>query len=191
MEKVPAQFWVQLIFRIGVFLCGGEHKICHLPREQNMRIKSIARQCSIKVSHLAERLALAVLLMTILATGVQARDQGYYPTQELLVTGKTVVGEDIKYPDTGRPKITVAVVTVAPGTPAAFHRHPVPLVAYILEGELTVDYGLNGVKTFRQGDALVEAMNVPHRGMNLGSGIVKLLAVYVGAEGSANVALEK
>ena len=85
----------------------------------------------------------------------------------------------------------MAVVTVAPGSPAAFHRHPVPLVAYILEGELTVDYGENGLKNFRPGDGVVEAMNVPHRGMNLGSGTVKLLAVYVGAEGSANVALEK
>ena len=47
------------------------------------------------------------------------------------------------------------------------------------------------MKTFRQGDALVEAMNVPHRGMNLGGGIVKLLAVYVGAEGADNVVLEK
>ena len=117
--------------------------------------------------------------------------QGYYPVQELLVTSQTVVGENIQYPSTGTPKITVAVVTVAPGAPAAFHRHPVPLVAYILEGELTVDYGEKGVKTFRQGDALVEAMHVPHRGMNLGSGLVKLLAVYIGAEGSANVVLEK
>ena len=83
------------------------------------------------------------------------------------------------------------MVTVAPNTQAGFHRHPVPLVAYILEGELTVDYGEKGVKTFRQGDALVEAMNVPHRGMNLGTTVVKLLAVYVGAEGAANAVLEK
>ena len=141
--------------------------------------------------HLAQRLTVGALLLASLTTIALARDQGYYPVQELLVTGKTVVGESIQYPTTGAPKITVAVVTVAPGAPAAFHRHPVPLVAYILEGELTVDYGEKGVKTFRQGDALVEAMNVPHRGMNLGSGIVKLLAVYVGAEGSANVVLEK
>jgi len=32
---------------------------------------------------------------------------------------------------------------------------------------------------------------VPHRGLNEGSGIVRLLAVYVGAEGTENVALEK
>lgn len=156
-----------------------------------MPISSIAWRYDLKASHFMQRSALGVLWLALLAPGAQARDPGYYPVQELLVTGKTVVGEDIQYPTTGAPKVTVAVVTVAPGAPAAFHRHPVPLVAYILEGELTVDYGAKGVKTFRQGDALVEAMNVPHRGMNLGSGIVKLLAVYVGAEGSANVALEK
>ncbi len=156
-----------------------------------MHINTVAGRCGKKARHLTQRLTVGTLLLASLTTAALARDQGYYPVQELLVTGKTVVGENIQYPTTGAPNITVAVVTVAPGTPAAFHRHQVPLVAYILEGELTVDYGEKGVKTFRQGDALVEAMNVPHRGMNLGSGIVKLLAVYVGAEGSANVALEK
>lgn len=155
-----------------------------------MQIRSITRLSGVKADHFTQHLMLGVLLIALLISGAQARDQGYYPVQELLVTSKTVVGEDIQYPTTGAPKITVAVVTVAPGTPAAFHRHPVPLVAYILEGELTVDYGPQGMKTFRQGDALVEAMHVPHRGMNLGSGIVKLLAVYIGAEGAANVALE-
>ncbi|MEO5342938.1 MAG: cupin domain-containing protein [Gammaproteobacteria bacterium SHHR-1] len=130
-------------------------------------------------------------LLLLLAPGLQARDQGYYPVEELLVTGKTVVGEEILYPSTGAAKITVALVTVKPGAPAAFHRHPVPLVAYILEGELSVDYGPKGVRTYRQGDALVEAMDVPHRGMNRGTETVRLLAVYVGAEGLANVELEK
>jgi quercetin dioxygenase-like cupin family protein len=156
-----------------------------------MRINTVAGRSSKNARHITQRLTVGTLLLASLSTAALAREPGYYPVQELLVTGQTVVGEYIQYPTTGAPKITVAVVTVAPGSPAAFHRHPVPLVAYILEGELTVDYGEKGVKTFRQGDALVEAMNVPHRGMNLGSGIVKLLAVYVGAEGSANVALEK
>lgn len=156
-----------------------------------MHINTVAGLSDKKTHHLTQRLTVGTLLLASLTTAAIARDQGYYPVQELLVTGETVVGENIQYPTTGAPKITVAVVTVAPGSPAAFHRHPVPLVAYILEGELTVDYGEKGVKTFRQGDAVVEAMNVPHRGMNLGVGIVKLLAVYVGAEGSANVALEK
>lgn len=156
-----------------------------------MRIRSFTSQYAVITGYLNLQWALGILLLAFLTTGAQARDQSYYPVQELLVTSKTIVGEDILYPSAGAPKITVALVTVAPGAPAAFHRHPVPLVAYILEGELTVDYGTRGVKTFRQGDALVEAMNVPHRGMNLGSGVVKLLAVYIGAEGAANVVLEK
>jgi quercetin dioxygenase-like cupin family protein len=152
-----------------------------------MRIGSTAAP----VGHLEQYLlAFALLWLSVLAMGLHAREQDYYPVQELLVTNKTIVGEAIQYPS-GTPRITVAVVTVAPGAVAAFHRHPVPLVAYILEGELTVDYGPEGVKTFRQGDALVEAMHVPHRGMNQGSSMVRLLAVYVGAEGSANVAPAK
>ncbi|MDX9945033.1 MAG: cupin domain-containing protein [Azonexus sp.] len=156
-----------------------------------MYTNHVFRRSGETARYLKQCLKVAAWLLASLATAALARDQGYYPVQELLVTGQTVVGENIQYPSTGTPKITVAVVTVAPGAPAAFHRHPVPLVAYILEGELTVDYGEKGVKTFRQGDALVEAMHVPHRGMNLGSGLVKLLAVYIGAEGSANVVLEK
>ncbi len=156
-----------------------------------MSINMIAGRSAKAAHHFTQRLTAGLLLLASLSTTALAHAQGYYPVQELLVTGKTVVGEDIQYPTTGAPKVTVAVVTVAPGTSAAFHRHPVPLVAYILEGELTVDYGDKGLKTFRQGDALVEAMNVPHRGVNMGTNIVKLLAVYVGAEGSANTAMEK
>lgn len=131
---------------------------------------------------------LLAMLLGLFSLTVAA--QTYYPIKELLVTGKTVVGEDVQYPS-GTPRITVSVVTVAPGLAASFHRHPAPLVAYILEGELIVDYGSHGKKTFRKGDALVEAMNVNHRGMNQTDSIVKLLAVYIGAEGTDNVVLEK
>ena len=106
-----------------------------------MHINTVAGRSGKLARHLTQRLTVGTLLLASLTGAALARDQGYYPVQELLVTGQTVVGENIQYPTTGAPKITVAVVTVAPGTPAAFHRHPVPLVAYILEGELTVDYG--------------------------------------------------
>lgn len=134
-----------------------------------------------------EKVGIAALCCFLPLTGAA---QTYYPIQELLTTSQTVVGEKIRYP-VGTPRISVAVVTVMPGSAAAFHRHPAPLVAYILEGELTVDYGSHGKKIFRQGEAVVEAMDVPHRGFNEGSSLVKLLAVYVGAEGTQNVALEK
>lgn len=114
-----------------------------------------------------------------------------YPSQELLSTETTVMGEEIRYPTTGPAKVTVTIVTIQPGADTALHWHPAPLVAYVLEGELTVDYGLKGKKIYRKGDAFVEAMDVLHRGMNPGISAVKLLAVYLGAEGTLNVALDK
>jgi quercetin dioxygenase-like cupin family protein len=100
----------------------------------------------------------------------------------LLSTGTTIIGEPIVYPS-GTPKVTAAVVTVPPGKETGWHTHQVPLFAEILEGELTVDYGSKGVKTYKAGDSLLEAMDWPHNGMNKGAVPVKLLAVYMGAEG--------
>jgi quercetin dioxygenase-like cupin family protein len=63
----------------------------------------------------------------------------------------------------------------------------VPLFAYVLEGEITVDYGEHGRRTYRQGEAFMEAMAVAHFGANTGSQPMRLLAVYMGAEGAADV----
>ncbi len=122
---------------------------------------------------------------------VPAAAQQAYPTQDLLDTGKTVMGEQLRYPTSGPAKVTVSIVTVAPGADTALHHHPAPLVAYILEGELTVEYRDRGRKVYRKGEALLEAMDVPHRGLNLGATTVKLLAVYLGAEGVPNTVVDK
>lgn len=133
-----------------------------------------------------KRAALALMLALLSAVALAQA----YPAQDLLATSTTVVGEPIRYP-AGPARITASIVTVKPGADTPFHRHPAPLVAYILSGELTVDYGEHGRRIYRKGDALVEAMDVRHRGMNFGTETVSLFAVYIGAEGTANVALEK
>ena len=117
--------------------------------------------------------------------------QQAYPTVDLLATGTTVLGETIRYPTSGPARITASIVTIAPGADSLVHRHPAPLVAYILDGEVTVDYGAAGRKVFRKGEAMVEAMDVPHRGMNFGSEPVRILAISLGAEGTANVQIEQ
>jgi uncharacterized RmlC-like cupin family protein len=61
------------------------------------------------------------------------------------------------------------------------------LSTYILEGEITVDYGAKGKRTFRRGDALMEAMDVPHFGENTGTAPMRLIAVYMGAKGAEDV----
>jgi quercetin dioxygenase-like cupin family protein len=102
--------------------------------------------------------------------------------ESLIETSETVLGEEFFYPE-GRARITAAVVTVPPGAVLPPHLHPVPLFAYVLQGELIVDYGSEGERVYRSGDSLVEAYDWPHQGRNGGRGIVKILVVYAGAEG--------
>jgi quercetin dioxygenase-like cupin family protein len=108
--------------------------------------------------------------------------------ETLLHTNQTILGQSFEYPE-GVPEVTVSIITIYPHTSIALHKHPVPLVAYILQGELVVEYetefGLQEIY-YKSGDAFVEAFNVPHRGYNGGRGLVKILAVYAGAEGVPN-----
>lgn len=152
--------------------------------------------------------ALAIIAAVLLAPHALARDVGAegakqqaapaqpatppaqtggYPAVPLLSTGKTIVGETIRYPRTGEAHVTAAIFTLEPGGKSILHKHGVPLFAYILEGELTVDYGKHGTRTYRKGDSLMEAMNVAHFSVNNGTEPVRLLAVYMGAKGSKDV----
>ena len=86
----------------------------------------------------------------------------------LLVTGETMIGQPIAYP-AGKAKVTAAMVVIAPGKETGWHTHAVPLFAYVLDGELTVDYGSKGVQGLQgRRQRLIEAMNWPHNGMNKG-----------------------
>jgi len=105
----------------------------------------------------------------------------------LVKTGETIVGETIVYPETGAPVVEVAVVTIAPGEKTILHQHGVPMIAYILEGELSVYYEGIGLKIFKQGSSYVETMHVDHFGENATDRVLKVLVVYAGAKGSENV----
>jgi quercetin dioxygenase-like cupin family protein len=101
----------------------------------------------------------------------------------LLSTGTTVTGEPIRYPSGAAARVTAVEITLAPGQQTGWHLHPVPMFAYILEGELTVDYGTKGERTYRAGEAFMEAMNERHNGRNSGQAPVKILAVVIGEQG--------
>lgn len=121
-----------------------------------------------------------------LASPAAAHDAAGYPAVPLLSTGTTILGETIRYP-AGNAHVTASIVTLAPGQRTIRHTHAVPLYAYILEGELTVDYGPHGTRLYKQGDSLIEAMDVPHVGTNTGDKPMRLLGVYMGADGTRDV----
>lgn len=110
-----------------------------------------------------------------------------YPRVEKLTSGRTnIVGEPITYPSGTPANVTGVIVSLKPGEVTGWHKHPVPLFGYVLEGELTVDYGAHGTRVYRKGDSLLEAMTVVHNGTNTGSGIMRVLAVFIGGDGIPN-----
>ena len=101
----------------------------------------------------------------------------------LLSTGQTILSQPIAYPTQSPAKIVSAIVTMLPGEETGWHQHDVPMFGYILEGEVTVTYAGNGTHVYRQGDALIEAIDIPHNGRNTGNGPARILAVFMGADG--------
>jgi quercetin dioxygenase-like cupin family protein len=132
--------------------------------------------------------AIAFAVLACATAGpVAAHDAPHgYPAVPLLSTGTTILGEPIRYP-AGDPHVTAAIVTLAAGERTILHKHEVPLFAYVLEGELSVDYGAHGTRIYRQGDSLIEAMDVAHFGVNTGPTPMRLLGVYIGATGLKDV----
>ena len=101
----------------------------------------------------------------------------------LLTADKTVMDEPIVYPTSGPAELTAAIMALAPGGETPLHVHNVPLAGIVLEGEITVDYGDRGTRTFKAGEAVAEAMQVPHRGKNLTDKPMRLFVLYMGAKG--------
>jgi len=125
--------------------------------------------------------------LAILAAAATPALADGYPAIKLYSGSTTVMGEDIAYPTTGKAHVNAMIVTLAPGEKTMVHQHGVPVFIHILEGEVTVDYGAKGTKTFKQGESFLEAMEVAHAGMNSGTVPVKILAVYMGSENAKDV----
>jgi quercetin dioxygenase-like cupin family protein len=130
--------------------------------------------------------AVSLALLSLSAAALPALADGY-PAIKLFSGSTTVTGEEIAYPTAGKAHVNAMIVTLAPGEKTMLHQHGVPVFIHILEGEVTVDYGDKGKKTFKQGESFLEAMEVTHAGMNSGTIPVKILAVYMGAEGALDV----
>ena len=96
-------------------------------------------------------------------------------------------GEPIDYLDTDRPQVTVMMVDIAPGSSTGWHSHPMPVYAYVMAGQLTVE--IEGGKTaeFKEGDAIIEVVKLKHNGTNHGKVPVKLVVFYLGAKDVSNV----
>ena len=104
----------------------------------------------------------------------------YPQSQILLETDKTIAGETLQYPQSGQAKVTAVIINIPPGTSTGWHQHKVPLVAYLLSGELEMEYANGKRVQFKTGQALMEAMAVAHIGSNLGTVPAQIFVAFLG-----------
>ena len=132
-------------------------------------------------------IAAALLVAACASAGRLGAEDNAMPAQPaapLLSTDTTILGEPLHYPTNGPAHVTASIVTLPPGARTVMHKHGVPMFAYVLDGEITVDYGDRGKRTYRQGEALMEAMDAPHFGADAGAQPVRILTVFLGAQGA-------
>ena len=131
---------------------------------------------------------LCLLGLFLIATPAFTADYSSGVTAKILKkTSVTSNGQKISYPQTDKAEVTAMTVELAPGAETGWHKHPVPVYAYVISGHLSVELEDGQQLSFTSGEAVIEVVNVLHNGKNKGNEPVKLAVFYLGAEGTANV----
>jgi len=134
------------------------------------------------------QIIIASIIVSIIITSVISGSYFAVATQDIsseiiLQTSKTVIGQDIQYPTQSHPEIISKIVTIPVGVQTVEHVHEYPLYAHIMEGNIRVEYNeIGGQKShvFGPGDTFIEAINVIHKGINIGDIDAKILTVSIG-----------
>lgn len=111
--------------------------------------------------------------------------------KSLFCSTTNAIGQPIDYPRNGTPEVTAFLAELAPGEATTWHQHPVPLLGYVLEGELTV-HQIDGQKrVVRTGEVSLESVGRVHQGLNEGTVPCKMIVFVVGLKDVPFITEEK
>lgn len=130
-------------------------------------------------------IALAAL---VLVTTVSYADDtlGGVATIQVHVLSKSTTmwnGEPLPPYAQGTPELSVVRITIPPGTALPLHEHPFATAGVLLQGHLEVRTPEGQTTELHAGDGLIELVNLPHAGANVGDTPAVILVVYAGIEG--------
>jgi len=132
-------------------------------------------------------LLFSILLIVALSAPVIARDYAQATVEKLTVATTNYAGVPLEYPRNGTPEVTALIVHLPPGSSTGWHKHPVPVYAWMIDGELTIRTE-NGIeKRFMKGEPIIEVMNMLHHGTNTGKKTASLVVFYTGLKDVPNV----
>lgn len=98
----------------------------------------------------------------------------------LMETDTTAAGQKIHYPEGGKEQITMCKVIIPPGKSTGWHKHEIPVFAFVEKGTLSVELEGGKVNNFPENSTFAEVVGTYHNGTNKGDSDVVLIAIYLG-----------
>jgi quercetin dioxygenase-like cupin family protein len=130
-----------------------------------------------------KHLIAALVTSSLLLTAQTRTDSDEIQSKVLLQTTTAWDGSPYNNYPAGKPQITILKISIPAHTTMNWHTHPMPNVAYILAGDLTVEKQDGSAKQhFTAGQAVPETVDTVHRGIT-GDKPVELVVFYAGAAG--------
>ena len=97
-----------------------------------------------------------------------------------------ILERPIVYPTQQPAEVSSVIRVLQPAEETGWHKHMVPLHAYIFQGEMNVEYDNSVVHTVSKGDAFVGVTDVWHNTTNTSNKPAVVFVVFMGAEGLEN-----
>jgi quercetin dioxygenase-like cupin family protein len=130
-------------------------------------------------------------LFASILSPLQAQERMEVAITPLLSSTVTSSGQPIILPQQN-PEVTASIYDVAPGVGLPVHKHPYPMYAYVLSGNLRVSNTETGrSNTYKAGDFILEAVGQWHMGANIGDEPLKLLVINIVEKGQSNTVLQR
>jgi quercetin dioxygenase-like cupin family protein len=134
---------------------------------------------------------IALFLLLVMSSAAKAEEYRNVEVKKLITSSTSSNGEPLVYLRTTQPEVTALIVTIPPGGSTGWHKHPVPVYAYVMEGVLSVELKDGRTFLFKKGDPILEVINTFHNGYNSGTVPAILVVFYTGAVGVPNVIKEE
>ena len=125
---------------------------------------------------------LTLILLAFLSLTARSQYSGLI-IKDLLRTDTTSIGQKITYPDFNDPEVTMLKVTIPPGKSTGWHKHNIPVFAYVVKGTLTVELEDHREIKFKEESTFAEMRDIYHNGTNKEDTDLILIAIYMGGKG--------
>ena len=84
------------------------------------------------------------ITFTIIAIFISLVGKSQYSSdiiiEPILKTDTTTIGQGFIYPDSRKDEITISKIKIQSGESTGWHKHKFPVFAYVLKGNLTVEF---------------------------------------------------